>query len=163
MIDYFCDMKSSYFFIFFLGVMIVSLAACNQVQNPTFIGIEGLKLDQISIKNTSVQANMKFNNPNSFGLTVAGTDLDIYLDDKKAGIVNQSQEIEVLAHSDFKVPIKASIDKDAITKELFSNIGKALDLALGKKLPLRMKGYVYIKVLGQKIPIPIDHSQEISI
>jgi len=148
--------------IFLLFAIALSFIACNKPKEPEFLRIEEIKLDKLGLSGADIRAMMVFSNPNDFGLTVAGSDLEVIIDGKKAGTVVQSDEIAVKANSEFKVPVIAKIKQEDLFEDALGSLGKAIDIALSKKMKLKIQGKVFIKVFGKKIPVPVDYTDEVN-
>lgn len=142
----------------FLIIHILIIAACNAPQAPEFKNVENVKIAGFGGNSVTLTGDALFNNPNSFGLTITGADLDIFVDGDKVGHIDQVAKATVNAKSDFAVPLKTLLSLSESSKGL---IGKALTVLGNKgKVKTKIKGTITVDALGIPIPIPVEHEED---
>ena len=134
--------------------------ACEAPQKPTFKNMKNVQLSSLKNKKITLTADAILHNPNSFGLTLTATDLDISIDGKKAGNVKQTLDTEIPASADFVVPVKMDIDQKVISGDLLNT---AMNFLLNKKVKVHYKGHITVKALDIPIDIPIDNEEEVTM
>ncbi len=112
----------------FLLVLLVLVASnCKNLKDPVFEEMETMKLGKVGLDETTVSADLRFNNPNSFGLRLRQINCDLYIDSSYVGRFSNSEEVRVPARARFILPVSGQ----ASTLELLKYSGIA---ALSEKL-----------------------------
>ena len=143
-----------------IGIMSCCFLACEAPQKPEFKYIKNVKFSSLKGNNVILDADVILHNPNPFGLTLTATNLDVSVNNKRAGNVEQTFDTEVAAASDFSVPVKIGIDQKIISGDLLNT---AMNFLLNKKVKVHYKGYVTVKALDIPIDIPIDNEEEVTM
>lgn len=152
-------MKKKYAILVFGGLTILPFFySCTQVLEPTFKSISKVTINRLGQSNSSISANLLFNNPNNFGVTLKEIDLDIFVNQSLLGHISQKTSLKINKRKDFVVPLAVELD----TKKTLKN---ALISLFKQKTSITLKGK--IKVTKAQIPksIKIDFTtfQDISL
>lgn len=111
--------------------------SCGKMEEPQFKRLENFKIKSLGLKETVVGFNATLHNPNSFGVTVKESTLDVYVDSSFIGNFMQTQNIAVNSTSDFSIPLEGKIP-----------LGRALKMNLpgliGKEILVRADGSVKV-------------------
>ena len=127
---------------------------------PEMTGIKKIGLPNFGKKEVSIKVEAKFNNPNYYGLTLTGHDIDVYITDKKVGNVTQTEERLIPGKENFTIPLKITFDGSEVLggqgflKGLLSSF-------VDNDMTIRYKGTVTVKAFGLNIPVPIDYSEKL--
>ncbi|VXD12160.1 conserved hypothetical protein [Marinoscillum sp. 108] len=133
------------------------LGACTRPENaPQFIGIENIEVSKIMGTNAVLKAEAIFYNPNDVKMKLRKVNIDIELEGKKIGVINQEFTTKVPALSEFRVPLNASFDITEIG--LLNGI---ISILGGKKVVVHYKGFVKVSVHGYPATVPIDFEEEV--
>lgn len=97
-------------------------------------------------------------NPNTKRMKLKKLDLDIMLNGKKAGVVDQKLRQEIPALDEFTVPIEVAISLKEVG--LLDAISSILG---GKKNVVRIKGKIRGSVNGWTVSVPVDYTEEIKL
>ena len=143
-----------------IGLFLFLQTGCDKPQTPKFVRMENVKVGKINFKDITLLGNIVINNPNSVGITITHTDLDVSVDGKNAGKVLQTETAKMPANSEFSLPVKTIIP----TKNLGDGlIGSALSAFVNKKIIVQYKGHVTVKVLNTDLKIPVNDEQEVML
>lgn len=147
--------KSISFLPFFL--MIVLLAACKRPKED--IVLRNIK-DVVVDANTepTLKANAIFFNPNNNRGKLKKIAIDIYVNGKKAGRVDQDYNMVIPAKGEFTIPLQIKL---AMKELSFSET--LLGLMGGKKFEVRYHGSLRLTYHGVPIRVPIDHKDDVKI
>ncbi len=138
-------------------VILLLLAACTRPEEaPQFRGIENIAISKITGTNAVLKAEAIFFNPNDVKMKLRKVDIDISLEGKKIGVINQEFTTRVPALSEFRVPLNASFDMTEIG--LLNGI---ISILGGKKVAVHYKGFVKVSVHGYPATVPIDFEEEV--
>jgi len=133
------------------------LWSCQQKEDVEFRKVLNVRFEMVS-KSPMLKADMVFYNPNQTRAKLKKIELDILVNDKKAGIINQTLNQQIEGKSEFTVPIEVTLSlKDlGLMDALVSLFG-------GKKYAVRMMGKIRISVHGFSFGVPVDHQEEIRL
>lgn len=119
--------------------------------------ISGFKIIRFNANELAVDITILFSSSADVEATINKLYLDLYLDGKNVGFVNEVRKFIIPAHGSTNIPIHVSVNPQAI----FKNI---IDLTLGvfknKDLKFKLSGYVNIKsgILSTTIPVEYETS-----
>ncbi|MEM7103166.1 MAG: LEA type 2 family protein [Bacteroidota bacterium] len=139
---------------------LLAFVGCNGPQNPTFKGMQNVKFKSASFGegfNVRLSGDAILENPNSFGITVTGLDLDVFAEDKKMSRVEQDVSASIGANSDFSLPIILDIP----LKELAGHLEKPKNFNLLKKkeVKIKLEGYIIVSAAGVNIRVPMTYEE----
>ncbi len=140
---------------FLIGFLGLVAGSCKNVKDPVFEEMENMKLGKLGLDETVVSADLRFNNPNSFGLRLRKINCDLYIDSSYVGRFSNSEEVRVPARSRFILPVSGQ----ARTMELLKYSGIAA--LSGKAAAVRVTGTARVSKAGIVKTIPVDYSDSI--
>lgn len=105
-----------------------------------------------------LKANAVFYNPNKVRGRIKKVKVDIYVNGKKAGSVDQDFKLVVPSQAEFTVPIEVKL----AMKEL-GFMDTVLGLIGGKKYEVRYEGFLRLSYHGIPIKVPVDYKDEVRI
>ena len=84
--------------------------------------------------------------------------IDVTLEGKKIGTIEQSLKTKIPALSEFKVPVDAKFDVGdvGVLNSIISVLG-------GKKMKVHYQGNIKISIHGVPISVPVDYEDEIKL
>jgi LEA14-like dessication related protein len=105
-----------------------------------------------------LKANAIFYNPNDARGKLKKIKVDIYINGKKAGEIDQDLKTVIPAKSDFTVPIevKLALKEFGVLDTIFSMLG-------GKKFEVHYQGSLKLTYHGVPIRVPVDYKDEIRL
>jgi len=119
--------------------------------------IAGFKIIRFNINELAVDVTFLFSSSADVEATINKLYLDLYLDGKNVGFLNEVRKFIIPANGSTNIPIHLSVNPQSI----FKNI---IDLTLGayknKDLKFKLSGYVNIKsgILSTTIPVEYETS-----
>ena len=142
----------------YLYVLILpGLVACAPKEQVVFKKVMNIRVDAIS--NTPVlKADLILFNPNKKGAKLKKIKMDIFINDKKGGEVDQVLNQKIKGNSDFTVPVEVKINMKELG--LFDTL---INIFGGKKYSLHMVGKIRVSVNGFAVTVPVDETQEIRL
>ena len=87
----------------------ILLISCKDVQRPVFEDVENLKVGKFEMATTSITANVRFKNPNRFGLHLKKIDCDLFVDSARLGHFVNTEEVQIPANGSFHIPVKGEV------------------------------------------------------
>jgi LEA14-like dessication related protein len=106
----------------------------------------------------TLKANAIFFNPNKVRGRIRKAKIDIFVNGKKAGHVDQDFRLVVPSQSEFTVPIEVKL----AVKEL-GFMDTVLGLIGGKKFEVRYEGYLRLSYHGIPVKVPVDYKDDVRI
>ena len=141
---------SQKFLKFTVAFGIIFLTSC-QPKNIVFKDFNNLTLNQLSFAGAALKVNVICYNPNSFGLELNRTDIDIYIDSTYFGHSSQDMQIGVPRKREFTVPIKVNLD----VKNLLKN---GINSYFNRKVNVKVLGTVRLGKGGVYKTFPINYT-----
>lgn len=137
-------MKKSLPLVLLLATYILILPSCKAVKEPEFQGIENLRLSKLGLSESTLFLDIRYNNPNNYGLKMKTAEGDAWIENNYLGHFNMDTLVKVPARGDFSLPVKLKVDMSKILKN--SLIGLlSPEVMIKVKGNARVgKGFVYI-------------------
>lgn len=126
------------------------LASCGSIKEPELKGIENVRVDKISSKNSTLRLDLQYFNPNKFRVKLKNASGDAWLEGKKLGSFSLDSAVNVLASSNFTLPVTLDVDM----KKVLSN---TLTLLLSNEVTLKIDGTARIGKSGITINYPLKY------
>lgn len=126
------------------------LASCGSIKEPELKGIENVRVDKISSKNSTLRLDLQYFNPNKFRVKLKNASGDAWLEGKKLGSFSLDSAVNVLASSYFTLPVTLEVDM----KKVLSN---TLTLLLSNEVTLKIDGTARIGKSGITINYPLKY------
>lgn len=105
-----------------------------------------------------LKANALFYNPNDVRGRLKKIKVDIYINGKKAGEVDQDLKTKIPAKDEFTVPIEVKLS----IREL-GFLNTVLGVIGGKKFEVRYKGFLRLSYHGLPVKVPVDYTDDVRI
>lgn len=142
----------------FLTCMIVLLYSCGGIKDLEFKEYKNLKIEKVGFSQTSVSVDLVYYNPNTFGLELKNTDLDIYINDNLLGHSAQEVQVQIPKKQQFTLPLKIDVDMKNILKN-------SLTTLLSKEVTIKATGKIKVGKANLYKTLPFEYStkQEISL
>jgi LEA14-like dessication related protein len=106
----------------------------------------------------TLKANAVFFNPNKQRGKLKKIDVEIYVNGKKAGHVDETYNTAIPSKAEFTIPLKVKL----AMKEL-GTMQTLMGVLGGKKFEVVYKGSLRITYHGVPIKVPIDHKDDVRI
>ena len=142
---------------YFWLLMIVLAGSCAPKEQVEFRKVLNVRLEAVA-KTPTLKADLVFYNPNKGNAKLKKIEMDILLNDKSAGRIDQTLNQKIKGQSEFTVPIEVKL----ALKEL-GLLNTIINIFGGKKNEVRMLGKVRVSVHGFAISVPVDHKEEIKL
>ena len=142
--------KILFFVVFFL------LPDPHGFDDPEFIEARNFRLASIGLKESTVQTDLYYYNPNGISLNLKEVDLNVYLNGKYAGHSLLDTMVHIPAKDTFLVPVSVKVDM----KSVFPN---ALALLMNDSMELRIEGKLKLGKAGIFVNVPVNYRENVSI
>lgn len=141
--------------LFALGIAIL-LGSCKPKEDVQLRKIKDIVVDATT--DPLLRANALLYNPNNIRMTVKKIDMEIFVDGKKAAVIDQRLKIKVPAKAEFTVPLEVKLN----LKEL-GFLDTVLSMIGGKRMKIQYKGSIRLQYGGVPFTVPVDYKDEIQI
>jgi len=135
-----------------ISLFLIAFSSCMTLQNPTFQGVENVKVNQVSGNNISVDISFKVFNPNSIGFTIADAGVDATINGNKVGNIILDDNAYLKANT-------TSTGKVTVTLP-YSTISNYLpQIFMGQSLDLKLAGDVKVRkfLFSKKFKFELNH------
>ncbi len=131
-------------------------ASCKPKEDIVLRNVRDIVVDVTTEPTLKAQAILY--NPNNIKIKLRKIAIDVYVDGRKSGRVDQEPKMIIPAAAEFKVPleVKLNMKELGLLDTIFGIIG-------GKKLKVRYKGSISVTYKGLPIRIPVDYESEVRI
>ncbi|MEQ9306285.1 MAG: LEA type 2 family protein [Marinoscillum sp.] len=140
-----------------LVILSFVLVSCGRPdQEPDFLGMNNIRVTKVTGKEAILKAEANFYNPNDQSVRLKEVKVDIEVDNKLVGVIDEQMRLKIPAKDKFSVPLSASFDiRDlGLLNGIISVLG-------GKTINVHYKGYVRVSVHGYPTKVPVDFEEEI--
>lgn len=141
-------------------LLVIGLLLFNGCKGPE----EDIVLRQIRNVNVDasadpmLKANAIFYNPNKLRGKLKKIDIEIFVNGKKAGSVNQHLKTVIPSRGEFTVPIEVKL---SLKEQGF--LDTVLGLIGGRKFEVRYSGSLKLNYRGFPVHVPVDYKDEVRI
>ncbi|MBL3657894.1 NDR1/HIN1-like protein [Fulvivirga sediminis] len=140
----------------FFSLLIMS---CNGPKEaPEFKQITNIEVTKVMGRTAYLNADAYFYNPNKVRMTLKKINVDVMVEGKKIGEINQSVKTKIPAMSDFKIPLDATFDMGEV-----GFLNSIISILGGKKVKVHYTGHIKLTYHGFPIRVPIDYDDEVRI
>ena len=141
-----------------LVMAMLAIISCSAPKDLVYKDFTKLSVEKMGFSSSAVRMDLIYNNPNSFGLQLKRTELDIYLDSTFLGHTSQEFQITIPRKSDFSLPIRVEVDM----KNIFKNAWNTL---INKEVLVTVTGRITIGKLNvfKSFPVKYEGKQTFSL
>ena len=136
------------------ALTLLLFAACKDVKEPIFEDVDNLKMGKADLSTTSLSADVRFINPNRFGMHLKKLDCSVYVDTTYMGQFTNSSEVHIPARDTFHLPITGEVQ----TLKLLQYSRKVF---LKEPSLIRVEGNVRVGRSGLYKTIPVSFTDTI--
>jgi len=136
-----------------LVATVLLATGCGFYQDVTVQEVEGLKGLKFNSEGVSGQIRVRLHNPNRYTLQVVEADLGLWVESDRLATIALPQSQALPPRSDATLSLAVQTEPGALGA-LFRK--HAMDLLLGRPLPLRMEGNVVGKVGWVRMKVPVN-------
>lgn len=139
-----------------LGMLVLIGSSCKPKEEIVLRNVRDIIVDATT--EPMLKANAVLYNPNNIKIKLRKVKVDVYVNGKKSGIVDQEPRMIIPAAAEFTVPleVKLNMKELGLLDTIFGMIG-------GKKFKVRYKGSISVTYKGLPIRIPVDYESEVKI
>lgn len=125
---------------------------------PEFRRIANVKVAKVDGKEALLNGDAFFYNPNKAKMLLKKVEIDVFMEGKKIGVINQALKTKIPAEAEFKIPVDATFNVSDIglLNGLMSMLG-------GKKMKVRYVGKIKLRIHGIPVAVPVDYEDEIKL
>jgi LEA14-like dessication related protein len=138
--------------------MIILMNSCGGIKDLEFKEYKNFNIEKVGFSKTTVSVDLVYYNPNTFGLVLKNTDLDIYINDNLLGNSTQDVQIQILKKQQFTLPLKIDVDMRNVLKN-------SLTTLLSKEVTIKATGKIKVGKANIYKTLPFEYStkQEIGL
>ncbi|UII28347.1 LEA type 2 family protein [Fulvivirga maritima] len=137
---------------------LIIMSCSGPSEPPEFKQITNIEVTKVMGKTAYLNADAYFYNPNKVRMTLKKINVDVMVEGKKIGEINQSLKTKIPAMSDFKIPLDATFDMGEV-----GFLNSIISILGGKKVKVHYTGHIKLTYHGLPIRVPIDYDDEVRI
>ena len=132
-------------------VLMASLSSCKLYEEVKVSDVQDVIIGDVTSDGVEAQIYLEIENPNWYKMTLKESNIEVYVEGKYFGVIDQFDEIIIPKHSKTTQVLRVK----ASSKALNDLIGNALKLFFQNELKLEARGYVVGKALLVKKRIDV--------
>ncbi len=153
-------MKANIIFKYGLILLSILMLSCNAYKEVEMIRVGDYSVGNMTNEKVAINLNMEVNNPNSYNIRIKKSTLDLYLEGKKVGETQMTNDIVLKKKTQAVYPFTI----EANYKDIAGAAMKSVSSLFGKKeVTLGIKGRVKAKALGIGKKFDLDVQEKISM
>ena len=133
--------------------MTLFLISCTSIKDIEYQDFQNFSITTIGFSSSTLKTDLVYYNPNSFGLQLKSTDLDIYINDNFVGHTSQEYQINIQKRSIFSIPLQMEVDM----KNLFKNTYYTI---ISKKVTVKVVRMIKIGKANVFKSFPVNYQGE---
>ena len=133
-----------------MGFIIFSCTSPKALEYKTY---HNFSVQKLGFNNSSIALDLEYYNPNSFGLQLRNTDLDIFINGNKLGHSSSDTLINIPRRNTFILPIKFDVDM----QNMFKN---AMNTLLGKEVTIKLTGKLKVGKGNVFMSFPLNYESK---
>jgi LEA14-like dessication related protein len=138
--------------------LVLVLTGCLHTQALEYRDIENFKISKLSMGESVVSADLKYMNPNNFGLRLKHAEVDIYINNRYMGRSVLDTLINIPKRDSFLVPVSMKVKMGDI-------LANAIDVLLLKEADIKLEGSAKLGKGGiyKNVPIKYEGKQQLNM
>lgn len=133
-----------------LVLLTYAMMSCVSPKALEYRTIQNLSVEKLGFNQTTLNMNLEYYNPNSFGLKLRSSDLDIYIGEQLLGHSRTDTLVTIPGKKTFLLPIAFHVDMQNLLRNTFHALS-------GKEVVVRLKGKVQAGKGGVFFTIPVNY------
>lgn len=142
----------------FFGCLLMTLliASCAPKEDIVLRNVRDIVVDATT--EPMLKANAILYNPNNVRIKLRSAKIDVYVEGKKSGEIDQEFKMMIPSKAEFTVPleVKLNMKELGLFDTLFGMIG-------GKKLKVEYKGSIKVNYKGIPVRVPVDYKSDVRL
>ena len=134
----------------FFCLFLVILFSCSAPKSLEYKTFHNFSVQKLGYSNSTVKMELEYYNPNSFGMQLRNSDLDIFVDGNLLGHSSFDTLINIPRKNSFILPIKF----DVAMQNLYKNAWTTLT---GKEVIVKLKGKLKVGKANVFMSLPVDY------
>ena len=132
---------------------------------PEFVSIGKISVGNVKLSPSpafDLSAELEFNNPNSFGLTIREVNCAVIISGDKVTTISTKKDIDVPSDGHFFIPLSTTINlSDQDYKKIFGT--NMFETLLNNEIKMRFEGEMTLSKFGlnRKVPFAYDYNYNI--
>lgn len=141
----------------FIFYILFIFLGCQKPLAPEYLGFDNATFDKANLRGSMVSANLKFYNPNTFGVKLKRAEMDISLNDKLANHYLLDSTILIRQKDTFFIPISLKLDlKNLLSNALQVFVTRQVKITLDGKIKLKRGIIPYGRHFHYEVNQPLD-------
>jgi LEA14-like dessication related protein len=136
--------------------LVLLLGSCKPKEDIVLRNVRDIVIDANT--EPTLKAKAILYNPNNIRIKLRKAEIDVYVNGKKSGRIDQELKMIIPAVAEFTVPLEVKLNM----KEL-GVLDTILGMIGGKKLDIEYRGSISVTYKGLPIRIPVKHQSEVRL
>ena len=95
---------------------VLLLLSCSGIKDPKFEDVENLRVHKFGLNNSTLKMDLRYRNPNKFGLKLSHAEGDAWIDKNFLGHFKTDSSVVIGAGQEFRLPVRLELDMSKFLK-----------------------------------------------
>ena len=139
-------------------LIVLCICSCADPKSFEFKGVKSIKVEKIGTGNNVFNAQLEYNNPNHFELTLKKIDCEIWVNDQKLTHYALDTNLLIPSNANFVVPAKMDIQLSSLLKH-------SVDIMFNKPLKIAVIGNATLSkgFFTKTVPVNFSTTQRLNL
>ncbi|MEO9144541.1 MAG: LEA type 2 family protein [Ginsengibacter sp.] len=124
--------------------------SCSSPKALEYQTYNNFAVERLGFNNSTVSLDLKYYNPNNYGMQLKNTDLDIFINGNLLGHSSSDTLIHIPRRDTFSIPVKFDVNMQNVFKN-------ALNTLMGKEVLVRLSGKVRVGKANVFMSFPVNY------
>ena len=141
-------------------ILTITLTSCFKYEEVKMVRVVDMGVKNITSKGVDFHVDMQINNPNNYNISIVGSDLDLFVKEKKSGKVNLKNKVTLPKKSNEVHHFVFESDYKNITADPLTILSTVLG---NSRLDVQVKGTIKAKAKGISKKFPVDFKEKVAL
>jgi LEA14-like dessication related protein len=115
----------------------MTLLSCSAPKPLEYRSYQNFAIQSLGFNNSTIKLDLKYYNPNNYGMQLKNSDLDIFINGNLLGHSSMDTLIHIPRRDTFSIPIKFNVDMQSLFKNAWNTLA-------GKEVLVKLTGKVRV-------------------
>ena len=136
------------------------LVSCHQFKPLEYRKLTEFKFVMFKLNKIEFKTNLIMHNPNSIGIDLIDSDMDIYINDRLLGKTKQIEAIRINRLSDFTMPLDVDVATGSINLSFLKGMWESMQKG---KVKVTIKGKCRFNKMAIPFNFPIEYTEFVDL
>jgi len=130
--------------------LLLFFISCSTPKAIEYRDFSNFKIEKLGFQNSRVKMDLKYYNPNNFGLQLKQTEVSIFINGTYLGGATQDYQISIPKKANFTIPLAIDLDMKNLLKNSWNSL-------MNKEVTVKVTGKVKVGKANVFISYPVNY------